>query len=41
MKFLNVYLVFEQYFIIELEIEFDFIVWGVFDSCHFFFKSGF
>lgn len=35
MKF-NVYLLIEVYFIIELEIEFDSIVWGVLDSCYFF-----
>lgn len=35
MKF-NVYFLIEVYFIIELEIEFDLIVWGVFDLCYFF-----
>lgn len=35
MKF-NVYLLIEVYFIVELEREFDSIVWGVLDSCYFF-----
>lgn len=35
MKF-NVYFLIEVYFIIEIEIEFDLIVWGVFDLCYFF-----